>query len=121
MYNVLFKILQAQYLFFSKAGRWLLWKNIPFVPAFRWTNGLELQWGPTSQPTTTSASAGTLKKHYILHLILTELLQQNINVKCAKYNVCFFVFTFPLDCCLASQLPRWAIRTSCGGNTANGT
>ena len=74
---------------------------------------------PANQPT--SASAGTLKKHYILHLILTELLQQNINVKCAKYNVCFFVFTFPLDCCLASQRPRWAIRTSCGGNTANGT
>ena len=33
-----------------------------------------------------------------------------------KIHVCFFVFTFPLDCCLASQRPRWAIRTSCGGN-----
>ena len=62
-----------------------------------------------------------LKKHYILRLILTKLLQQNIDVKCAKYMFAFFVFTFPLDCCLASQRPRWAIRTSCGGNTANGT
>ena len=39
----------------------------------------------------------------------------------AKRLLAFCVFTFPLDCCLASQRPRWAIRTSCGGNTANGT
>ena len=48
----------------------------------------------TNQPTTTSASAGTLKKHYILHHILTELLQQNIDVKCAKYMFAFLYLLF---------------------------
>ena len=74
----------------------------------------------TNQPTSLLLPQLELLKS-IIFCILAELLQQNIDVKCAKYNVCFFVFTFPLDCCLASQRPRWAIRTSCGGNTANGT
>ena len=73
----------------------------------------------TNQPATTSASAGTLKKHYILHS--GRIVAAKHWCKMCKIHVCFFVFTFPLDCCLASQRPRWAIRTSCGGNTANGT
>ena len=33
----------------------------------------------------------------------------------AKRLLAFCVFTFPLDCCLASQRPWWPIRTSCAG------